>query len=87
MAENNTTIDPTLTMLTPEPAGPRSSENGSTTNADGDKKEPKEPKWSYHKPTTRQGQLREMYGPQLKIRKRSTRLKPESISMHFTVNG
>ena len=41
MADNNATIDPTLTMLTPEPAGPHSSEIGSTTNAGGDKKDPK----------------------------------------------
>jgi len=57
MADNNVTIDLTLTMLTFEPTGPCSLENSLTMNAGGNKKEPKEPKWSYHKPLTRQGQL------------------------------
>jgi hypothetical protein len=43
-----------------------------------------EPHWSYRKPTTRVGMMRELYGHKVPIYKRARRLKPGSMSLFFS---
>lgn len=49
---------------------------GSSKSKRNEKKERKHPpRWHYKKPTTHKGQIRELYGEKLKVRKRSSNLK------------
>ena len=81
-------IDPTiLPRNTPTSAVEQPSTQPSTSAAQpgsrkskgNEKKKHKErkhpPRWHYKKPTTHKGQIRELYGEKLKVRKRSSNLK------------